>query len=175
MKSNYSTALKLVLQFEGGFSDTDGDHGGPTNFGVIQSEYDTYRKRKGLPTRSVRDIGQAEVGDIYHLYWQAVRGDDLPVGVDMILFDTGVNMGTVTAIKMLQRALKVAVDGHLGLQTLGALDNHAALPQVEAAFYAARERRYRSIAKRKGQSKFLKGWLSRLAQLKAAVAAMPKA
>jgi lysozyme family protein len=79
---------------------------------------------------------EPEMREVYwRYYWQPVKGDEFAYPLALALFDTAVNMGTVTAVRLLQRAINdllpkerwVAVDGVLGEQTLRAaksLDPH---------------------------------------------------
>lgn len=120
--SNFAQALKLVLVHEGGFADHPDDPGGATMKGVTQAVYDAYRVGKGLAVRSVKSITNAELNAIYERqYWQAIRGDELPSGVDYCVFDYAVNSGPGRAVKDLQRALGVKVDGVVGMGTMNAL------------------------------------------------------
>ena len=120
--SNFDLSLKRVLIHEGGWSNHPNDPGGPTNRGVIQRVYDGYRDRKGLARQTVRNISDAEIGEIYRLqYWSAIRGDDLPEGIDYVVFDGAVNSGPVQSAKWLQRALACSADGHIGEGTIDAL------------------------------------------------------
>lgn len=120
--ANFDKCLKAVLAYEGGYSNHPKDPGGPTNFGIIQRVYDPYRKSLGKPIQSVKKITAQEVRAIYKKnYWDVVRGDDLPAGVDLCVFDGAVNSGPSQSVKWLQRALSTkAVDGNLGPATLGA-------------------------------------------------------
>lgn len=91
---NFATCLKHTLEFEGGWSNHPADPGGATMRGVIQRVYDAYRDRKGDPRRSVRNITEPELQEIYKVnYWDLVKGDSLPAGVDLATFDFGVNSG----------------------------------------------------------------------------------
>lgn len=124
--SNYKACFDLTLKWEGGYVNHPKDPGGATNRGVIQRVYDAYRKRRGLGTRSVRHIEDAEVREIYRKqYWNAVRGDDLPPGVDLAVWDFGVNSGPKRSIQFLQRIVGVRVDGDLGEATLAAIETFA--------------------------------------------------
>ena len=58
--------LKFILAREGGYVNSKNDRGGPTNKGVTQVTYNSYRRSKNLPTKDVRDITQQEVEDIYY-------------------------------------------------------------------------------------------------------------
>lgn len=92
--------------------------------GVIQRVYDAYRSRKGLPKRSVKNITKPELEEIYkRQYWDACRCDDLPDGVDYVVFDGAVNSGPKQSIKWLQRAAGVNADGEIGAVTLEAVEN----------------------------------------------------
>jgi lysozyme family protein len=122
MRANFPAALAAVLVHEGGFVVNPHDPGGATCKGVTQAVYDDYRVSKGQPIRTVRDIEQSEVEDLYLArYWNAVRCDELPTGVDYAVFDFAVNSGTNRAARMLQRALRVAEDGQIGPMTLAAV------------------------------------------------------
>lgn len=102
MQSNFAPALKFTLAFEGGYSNHPADPGGATMKGVIQRTYDAYRRRKKLPTRTVREITDGELHEIYKTgYWDEVNGDGLEPGVDGAMFDYGVNSGPAAAKKSL--------------------------------------------------------------------------
>ena len=121
METNFNKSLDLVLRYEGGWSNHPADPGGATMKGVTQRVYDGYRARKKMEKRSVRNIDITELREIYKKqYWDAVDGDSLPPGLDYAMFDYAVNSGPVRAIKDLQRALGVKVDGHMGQATLAA-------------------------------------------------------
>ncbi|MFG1409493.1 glycoside hydrolase family 108 protein [Xanthobacter sp. VTT E-85241] len=119
--SSFTAALARVLVHEGGYSNHPDDPGGPTNKGVIQRVYDAYRQSKNLPKRSVKQLAEAELQEIYRRqYWDAVRADELPVGIDYVVFDGAVNSGPAQSLKWLQRALGVPADGAIGAVTLTA-------------------------------------------------------
>lgn len=119
--SSFDAALARVLDHEGGYSNHPADPGGPTMKGIIQRVYDAYRTRSGQPLRPVRQIERDELVAIYRSqYWDAVRGDDLPAGLDYMVFDGAVNSGPAQAAKWLQRALAVPADGQVGAVTLAA-------------------------------------------------------
>lgn len=120
--ANYPNCLTILLKDEGGFVNDSIDPGGATNEGVTQAVYDAWRRREGMPVRSVRLIEQTEVSTIYQLqYWNPVRGNEIFAGLDLILFNIGVMDGPVKAIKILQEALGVVIDGQFGLHTMGVL------------------------------------------------------
>ena len=100
------------------FSHDAHDPGGATMCGIIQREYDAYRKSIKMPVQSVRYITREEGEDIYRSsYWQP-ECLVMPPGLDLSFFDAAVNEGTHQAIKLLQVALGVPNDGRWGPQTL---------------------------------------------------------
>lgn len=124
MNADFSHSLELLLATEGGYVNNPHDPGGATNKGIIQRVYDAYRRMKSLPPTSVRNITPADVADIYKLqYWDAVRGDAIPAGIDYCLFDESANSGPVKSIIDLQTALKVKADGQFGIVTFQALQS----------------------------------------------------
>lgn len=162
MKESFEPALKRVLVHEGGFVNDPDDPGGPTNRGVTQRVYDGYRRRKGLQLRSVRAITADEVGEIYkRQYWDTVRGDDLPAGLDYAVFDFAVNSGVQRASKHLQRVLKVKIDGIIGERTIAAAEDREIVQLVEE-YVQSRMTFLRSITKGGGWKKFGKGWTRRV-------------
>ena len=170
MNSNFPSALAFVLKEEGGYSNTPGDAGGPTDFGVTQVVYTAYRAAHGLPNQSVSNISNSEVSDIYKSeYWDAVHGDQLPAGVDLAAFDSAVNNGPGTSAKLLQQAAGVTADGSIGPATLAAVnaaDPHAManrMLDLRAAYY-----RQICIAHPLDEE-FLTGWTNRVAAVRALV------
>lgn len=162
-------ALPFVLAYEGGYSDDPHDPGGKTMKGIIQRVYDGYRRSKGLPTQWVKYIRDAEVEEIYKLnYWDQVRGDQLPDGVDLVVMDFGVNSGPPRAIMEAQRVLGLRIDGMLGPATLDALQ------RVDAAWFikAYVEARRRFLRALSTFWRFGKGWLSRCAAVEQAALGM---
>jgi lysozyme family protein len=119
----FETCLAETLKWEGGWSNHEKDTGGPTMRGIIQRVYDAWRKRNNLPRRSVRAIEEAELQAIYREnYWALVRGDELPEGLDLCVFDYGVNSGPSRAVSHLQEILNIKVDGNMGPVTLDAVN-----------------------------------------------------
>lgn len=122
MRDNLHQTTDWILVHEGGYVNHPDDPGGATNMGVIQRTYDGWRRRKGLPLQSVRNITKEEVVAIYKdQYWDKIWGDHLPNGLDYTLYDFAINSGPSRAVKFLQRQLGVKEDGVMGNVTLGAV------------------------------------------------------
>jgi lysozyme family protein len=123
VKDNYARCLDEVLRHEGGKVDHPKDPGGRTAYGVTQKTYNAWRTKNGAPTRDVFKITRAEIETIYRQeYWNRVRGDDLPAGVDLAIFDFAVNSGVSRASKYTQALVGAPQDGVIGPQTLKAID-----------------------------------------------------
>ena len=168
--SNFSRCLALVLKHEGGYVNHPKDPGAATNKGVIQATYNAYRDKQKLPRQSVRHITDAEVARIYkRMYWDVVKGDDLPVGLDYVTFDASVNSGTGRGPKWTQRALGVTADGKVGPQTLDAADSVSDMVPVikKACSY-----RLGFMKGLRHWDTFGRGWSRRVAEVEAAAIGM---
>lgn len=119
---SFEAALRIVLDEEGGLSDHAADPGGRTNLGITQKTLDRARADDpGLPG-AVDFLTVGEARSIYRrLYWNPIRGDELPPGVAAILFDGAVNHGVPRASMILQETLGVVADGNIGPKTLRVL------------------------------------------------------
>ena len=162
MDANFPYALNRVLGVEGGISNDPNDHGGFTNHGIIQTEYDTYRLKRGLPSQSVALISNSEIVDIYRTeYWLPAQCDKLPAGVDVIHFDVAVNSGPREAAILLQRSIGATVDGIIGQHTLDKVNSLDAR-SVVGEYVQKRSDYYVDIVEKDVfQMEFLKGWLRR--------------
>jgi lysozyme family protein len=166
--SPFQAALPFVLRWEGGYVHHPDDPGGATNRGVTQQVYDAWRAGEGLGKRSVRLVEDDEVRAIYETgYWLPPRCDLLRARLDLVQFDTAVNMGVLRAVRFLQASVGCPVDGQFGPVTQGAAAE-CDLDATIAAYCDAREGYYRTLAlKRPNLRVFLKGWLNRLDALRA--------
>lgn len=161
MRENYTACLAAVLKYEGGYSDHPRDPGGATMKGITQAVYDDWRKKRGLPTQPVRQIAQSEVEAIYRQnYWDVIKGDDLPSGLDLALFDYAVNSGPNRAVKHLQAVLGLTQDGVMGPATL------AAAQKNPDAWKALCDRRLSFLRSLSTWSVFGAGWGNRVSDVR---------
>jgi lysozyme family protein len=106
--STYDMALARVLKHEGGYTNHPSDPGGPTNFGITLHDYRRYIDRSGKAT-DVRNMKLADAAKIYRArYWDALRCDELPAGLDYAVFDYGVNSGIARAARVIRRLMGLA-------------------------------------------------------------------
>jgi lysozyme family protein len=166
VEANFKRSYDRVSIYEGGYVDHPRDPGGPTNRGIIQRVYDGYRRGKGLESRSVRQITDAEVRDIMkRQYWDRAQCGRLPAGVDFVVFDGAINSGPSQSVKWLQRALgTVRVDGDIGETTIDAANAH---PDHDALIAEILRRRLAMLQSLRTWDAFGRGWSARIASVKA--------
>jgi lysozyme family protein len=105
--SSYDEALRRVLEHEGGYSNDPGDPGGPTKYGITIFDARAYWKRDATAA-DMRAMPLTVAKRIYRdKYWNAMRCDELPAGVDYAVFDYGVNSGIGRAGRVLKRLIDV--------------------------------------------------------------------
>jgi lysozyme family protein len=156
--ADWDACLAFVFDAEGGYTDDPADPGGATNFGITLATLSAWRG-KTVDKDDVRTLGQDEAGAIYRAnYWNATRCSDLPVGVDMMVFDAAVNTGNGRAARMLQQVVGAAQDGSIGPQTLKSV---SAMPadEVVGALAQLRTVFYHGLP---GFPRFGGGWLARV-------------
>ena len=121
MKENFNAALQHMLRHEGGFVNHPKDPGGMTNLGVTARTWEDWIGHTPSE-KEMRELTPEKVAPLYkRKYWDAIRGDDLPSGVDYCVFDCAVNSGPGRAAKMLQEVVGVKPDGGIGPITLAAV------------------------------------------------------
>lgn len=168
MQQNFDRSLALVLRSEGGFVNNPKDPGGATNKGVT---LETFRRtvKADATVADLKAITPAQVAAVYRKhYWDAVRGDDLPSGVDYAVFDYAVNSGPGKAAKHLQGVVGAPIDGSIGPTTLKAA--HQARPaDIVKNLCSARLRFLQGLPT---WPTFGRGWNSRVISVQAQALAM---
>jgi len=169
--SSYGEALARLLVHEGGNDDDPRDPGGRTSRGILQREWDVWRRsRPGLPA-DVWRAPQDQVEAIYRQkYWDALRCDDLPAGIDYAVFDYGVNSGIGRAAKVLQRLVATVVDGEVGPATIAAA-KRASAPQLIDAIC---DERLAFLQGLRTWPTFGKGWGRRVREVRTAAPPSPQ-
>lgn len=163
--SQFEACLPFTLIEEGGNSNDPHDPGGRTHKGIIQREYDRFRKAKGLSLRSDYLMSDDEVREIYWSEYWLPHCPSLKAGLDLSFFDNCVNEGPLRAVALLQRALSIHDDGVWGHDTQTAVDRIANVTSVINSYSAQRERFYRGLHTFQW---FGKGWLSRVGYIQKA-------
>jgi lysozyme family protein len=164
MQSNFETCLKLMLAHEGGYVHHEKDPGGRTNHGVTQRVWEEWVGHE-VDEKQMRALTHEMVAPLYkRKYWDAVRADDLVVGVDYCVFDVAVNSGPGRAIKFLQSCVGVTADGGFGPATLAAVKKSEEDPARLIELYCAK--RLEFLQSLKTFDTFGKGWSRRVQEVK---------
>ena len=149
---DFHRCIDPILAEEGGLSHHAADPGGLTKYGISQRAY---------PKLDIIGLTREDAESIYHRdYWQPIHGDNLPDGLDLLLLDCAINQGPVTAIKLLQRALRIQADGLIGPMTLN--NAEVAMPDLLTHFAAERALRYEISP---NEITFGRGWYRRLLRM----------
>ena len=159
--NNWPQCFALVLKNEGGYVDNPADPGGATNLGCTKATWEAW---VGHPVTKddIKALTPNDVMPLYKVkYWDTIKGDDLPEGVDYAVFDFAINSGPSRAAKALQSVLSITVDGQIGPATLRALET--ANPREVAT--AVCEARLAFLQSLPTYGTFGKGWSRRVAEV----------
>jgi lysozyme family protein len=100
-------------------------------------------------------------------YWNRMQCGSLPPGLDLEVFDFGVNAGPSEAVKMLQKIVGVTQDGSIGPITLAAL-GQLKPKDVIGRYSDARLAFYKAL----NNPEFEQGWANRVSQIQTAALTM---
>ena len=160
MKANFEACMAEVFKHEGGYVNDPHDPGGETNLGISKRSY---------PKEDIRNMTRARAAQIYRRdFWDKLRCDELPDGLDLVAFDAAVNSGPSRGAKWLQQALGVTADGKVGLATIGAAKNTYAPAAVMRAI-GFRRAFLKSLPT---WERYKNGWNKRLDSVEAVASAM---
>jgi len=119
--SNFRRCVDLVLAQEGGFSDNPSDPSAATQFGITLRDLRESKQDQNLTVDDLRKFGRDDACEVYRTrYWNVLRCDDLPTGIDLVVFDCGVDAGPARSARMLQHVVGAAADGSVGDATIAA-------------------------------------------------------
>lgn len=153
---SFARAVAFVLKKEGGLVDDPNDPGGLTNHGVC------LRYHPELTRQQIIDLTDAQAAEIFHgqQYWGAIKGDELPGALQLPMLDTAVSEAPEHAIRFLQEALYVGVDGILGPKTLHA----ARVAMAHATICRFTAHRVFYLTTKESWEHYGKGWTARAVQ-----------
>ena len=159
---NFNEALEHVLKHEGGFVNHPSDPGGMTNLGVTRAVWEEWVGRESSE-KEMRSLTPEMVAPLYkRKYWDRVKADDLPSGVNYAVFDASVNSGTGRAAKWLQEAVGAVADGAIGPNTIAKVKAHDA----DALVNAYCDNRLNFLKGLKTFDTFGKGWTRRVEEVR---------
>jgi lysozyme family protein len=175
MSERFSACLAEVLRQEGGYVDNPADPGGATNMGITRMTLAGWRQVvpwTSLPKSAVKSLTRKEAEAIYaERYWRPVRGDDLPAGLDLAVFDFAVHSGPQRSVKTLQKLVGTTADGIVGPLTLAGIRQAIALKGIAALIDALCDRRLDFLANLAAFAVFGRGWRKRVEAIRAAALA----
>jgi len=168
MNQNFDKALAAVLVHEGGYVFNPKDPGGETNLGCTKAVWEEHCGHM-VDTKTMKALTPADVGPLYKTkYWDKVKGDDLPSGVDYVVFDAAINSGPSRAAKWLQACVNVYADGVIGDKTIQAVRNKD--PKELINDYCAYRLAYLKMLQT--WNTFGKGWERRVKEVNATALSM---
>ena len=176
MISNWDKSFDMVIAHEGGFTNDERDPGnklpdgrkGSTMLGCTQANWEKYIGHE-VTQDDMKALKKEDVKPLYKRdYWDAVRGDDLPAGVDYAVFDFAINAGPAAARKMIQKALGVTADGSIGPATMKAIQEAEGKDLLDK-FSHSKEAFYKSLPT---FQTYGKGWLKRVADVQTSASTM---
>ena len=158
MQANYDKCLETILHHEGGYVNHPKDPGGETNLGVTKRVYEEFGGTKDMKELTVEDVAP-----IYKKgYWDKMRGDDLPNGLDLCVFDFGVNAGPGRSAKYLQTMIGTVADGGIGPNTLAKLKEYVDANGLEKCIVDYQNARQGYYEKLSTFDTFGRGWTRRV-------------
>jgi len=158
----FDKSLAVILYHEGGYVNHPKDPGGATNMGVTKRVYEKWIGKK-VKDLDMSLITQKDVTPIYKKnYWDKIKGDKLPAGLSLAVFDFAVNAGVSRASKYLQQLVGVKQDGAIGRKTLKAVDEYVSTYSKNVAVKKYSQLRLNFYKRLKTFPTFGRGWLRRV-------------
>lgn len=171
-KGNFEACAIVTLAYEGGYTNDRRDPGNwtggkvgkgvlkGTNMGIAANTY---------PDLDIKSLTRADVLPLYKArYWDGINGDALPYGVDMAVYDYGVNSGPSRGAKTLQSVVGAKADGKVGADTI----RKVASGDGKAIIQAVCARRLAFMRGLAVWNTFKRGWSARVANVEAKSVAM---
>lgn len=154
--------IAWIKAWEGGYANTPGDKGGPTNKGITLA---TFRSVYGQ-TKTIDDLKQLTEDQWEYIfrthYWNRWRADEIKDTSVAFLLVSWVWGSGAYGVKVPQRVLGVDIDGVVGPETLTAINNKDGKQLFELLKQEKKAYLERICTVTPANRKFLKGWLRRL-------------
>lgn len=161
--ADYKSLGYKIMQLEGGYANHPYDKGGPTMKGVTFKTFKSFFGEDSSLTDLLHITDEQWFLIFKTGYWDAVNADNIiNQSIADIVVDFAYMSGPRTAIKKIQKALKLKCDGVVGPDTLNMLNGS----DPELIFETIKEARRKFfddiVAKDIRQLRFKQGWYNRL-------------
>jgi len=155
--ADFKIAVALTLIHEGGYVNNLNDSGGETNMGITQ---------KDMPGQDMKTLTVEQATEYYaQNYWKALYSQIESQDIASKLFDMGVLFGVGTAVRELQRIIKihnVPVDGQFGPRTLDVVNTAEPVGLLAAYKTSLVSHAVNIIAASQQDRVFFAGWVRRI-------------
>ena len=150
-ETGFDKSFERLIDHEGGYVNHPNDPGGETKWGISKRSY---------PHLDIANLTREDAKEIYRRdFWVAGHMHKFHPAVAFQVFDAAVNHGIGNAIRILQRALDVADDGHIGPITMKAAEKIGVNDQL-LRFVAYRIKFWTKLST---WNSFGRGWANRAA------------
>lgn len=176
MKANFDKWFNRELRaLEGGLANLEGDAGGFTVFGIARNFWPDWEgwpivdkevakfKKLNRPVEEYPLFKSLEepLKTFYREeFWNPIKADSLPSGVDTFIMSAAIHNGIKPAIKILQKTVNTTVDGIIGDKTIDAaykfIENSDRISLLKS-LRVNLEKKY----KESPNQKYIKGFLNR--------------
>jgi lysozyme family protein len=175
MRDNFEQSFAATIKHEGGYVDHPKDPGGATNLGITIGTLSGWLGRPATKAE-VKALTVQSVKPIYRKnYWDAVKGNDLPSGVDFAVYDFAVNSGPFRAAAYLQTIVGTAPDGKIGPLTIKAVEAYCGRFGAAQLVSELCSHRLAFLQQLSTWPTFGKGWGARVAGVRKEATAMASA
>ena len=186
--AQFSISYRKTAGHEGGYANHPSDRGGETYRGIARKRWqdwegwliiDRLKTESDFPNNleTDPDLGNLVVKFYHDNFWIAINGDAIQQQeIADELYDTGVNMGTGFAVKILQNSLNILnknqqlykdipEDGKIDQQTLGAISAFLGTRKLDLlvkVMNVAQGCKYLNLLQDPSQEAFALGWFNRV-------------
>jgi lysozyme family protein len=166
--ANFELFANKLINIEGGYSDRADDRGGPTKYGVILSTWKAYGYDKnGDGIIDAEDIKELTTDDARwiakKIFWDFFRADEIKnQSIAEFLCDWGYNSGNPTVARILQRILRINVDGKIGPDTIKLINSSNQKTLFDRLKLERQEFVKNIVLRDPSQIANLRGWLNRI-------------
>lgn len=148
---DFEEAFEWIKKIEGGYVNDPRDPGGETKWGISKRAY---------PNLDIKNLTEVEAKRLYERdYWWKSGANKLPFPVNLMVFDTAVNMGVKRAKEFLTKTTKLM---NRSPEEISDLLHRLVFYFV---YRHQRESLYLSLGRKPRYRRFLVGWLRRLNKL----------